>query len=125
MTAVTGQIKKRGVGGSGAPDIAWQTDRYIIGHKKTTWFRPEFTYHAYRYIEIDGLKEKPKKDQIIGLSIHTPVKQENYFTSSSPLLNEIQNTVRRTFLANLVGGQSDCSEREKFGYVSRKKSLQG
>ena len=116
MTAVTGQIKKRGVGGPGAPDIAWQTDRYIIGSKKPSWFSPEFTYHAYRYMEIDGLEQKPKKNQIIGLSIHTPVKQENHFTSSSPLLNEIQNTVRRTFLANLVGVQSDCPAREKFGY---------
>lgn len=116
MTAVTGQIKKRGVGGPGAPDIAWQTDSYTIGDKNSVWFRPEFTYHAYRYMEIDGLMAKPTIDQIIGLSIHTPVGQKNNFTSSSPLLNEIQNTVRRTFLANLVGVQSDCPAREKFGY---------
>lgn len=116
MTAVTGQIKKRGIGGPGAPEIAWQADSYTIGDKNSVWFRPEFTYHAYRYIEIDGLMTKPTKDQIIGLSIHTPVGQKNNFTSSSPLLNEIQNTVRRTFLANLVGVQSDCPAREKFGY---------
>ena len=116
MTAVTGQIKKRRVGGPGAPDIAWQTDSYTIGDKNPVWFRPEFTYHAYRYMEIDGLMAKPTIDQIIGLSIHTPVGQKNNFTSSSPLLNEIQNTVRRTFLANLVGVQSDCPAREKFGY---------
>ena len=116
MTSVTGQIKKRGVGGPGAPDVAWQTDSYIIGNKTPTWFRPDFTYHAYRYMEIEGLRGKPKKEEIIGLSIHTKVNQENHFISSSSLLNEIQNTVRRTFLANLVGVQSDCPAREKFGY---------
>ena len=31
MTAVTGQIKNKGTGGPGAPEIAWQTDSYIIG----------------------------------------------------------------------------------------------
>ena len=116
LTSVTGQIKKKGVGGPGAPDIAWQTDSYIFGDKSPTWFRPEFTYHAYRFIEIDGLRQKPKKEDIIGLSIHTKVDQENNFTSSSKLLNDIQKTVRRTFLANLVGVQSDCPAREKFGY---------
>ena len=116
MTSVTGQIKKKGVGGPGSPDVAWQTDSYIIGDKSPTWFRPEFTYHAYRYMEIDGLRQKPKKKDITGLSIHTKVDQENHFTSSSNLLNEIQKTVRRTFLANLVGVQSDCPAREKFGY---------
>lgn len=116
MTSVIGQIKKRGIGGPGAPDVAWQTDSYIIGNKRPTWFRPEFTYHAYRYMEIDGLKEKPKKEDIVGLSIHTSVDQKNHFTSSAPLLNEIQKTIRRTFLANLVGVQSDCPAREKFGY---------
>ena len=34
MTTVAGQIKRKGVGGPGAPDIAWQTDNYIIGNKK-------------------------------------------------------------------------------------------
>ncbi len=116
MTSVTGQIKKRGLGGPGAPEIAWQNDSYIIGDKNPVWFRPEFTYHAYRYMEIEGLKLELKKDDIIGLSIHSEVDQGNHFTSSSNLLNDIQKTVRRTFLANLVGVQSDCPAREKFGY---------
>ena len=90
MTSVIGQIKKSGLGGPGAPDVAWQTDSYIMGDESPIWFRPEFTYHAYRYMEIDGLEEKPKKDEIVGLSIHSAVDQKNYFTSSAPLLNEIQ-----------------------------------
>ena len=36
MTAVTGQIKRKGVGGSGAPDIAWQTGSYIISQNLLT-----------------------------------------------------------------------------------------
>ncbi|MGA0373461.1 MAG: family 78 glycoside hydrolase catalytic domain [Flavobacteriaceae bacterium] len=116
MTSVIGQIKKKGTGGPGAPDVAWQTNSYIIGDENPTWFRPDFTYHAFRFMEIDGLSEKPKKSEIMGLSIHTAVDQKNHFTSSTPLLNEIQKTVRRTFLANLVGVQSDCPAREKFGY---------
>ena len=116
MTTVAGQIKRKGVGGPGAPDIAWQTDNYIIGNKKRQWFSPDFTYHTYRYMEIRGLKEKPKMDDIRGLFMHTNVTNENSFSSSSQLLNSIQDASERTFLSNLVSVQSDCPAREKFGY---------
>jgi len=116
MTAVAGQIKKKGVGGPGAPDIAWQTDSYIIGHKNGQWFSPDFTYHTYRYMEIRGLKEKPKMEHVRGLFMHTNVANENSFSCSSALLNSIQEASERTFLSNLVSVQSDCPAREKFGY---------
>ena len=116
MTTVAGQIKRKGVGGPGAPAIAWQTDSYIVGSKKEQWFSPDFTYHTYRFMEIKGLKEKPKMDDVRGLFMHTNVVNENSFSSSSELLNSIQDASERTFLANLVSVQSDCPAREKFGY---------
>lgn len=116
MTAVIGQIKRKGVGGPGAPDIAWQTDSYIIGDNNNAWFSPEFTYHTYRYMEIGGLDKKPNLSDIKGLFIHTNLTNKNSFSSSSELLNSIQQATERTFLANLVSVQSDCAAREKFGY---------
>lgn len=116
MTTVTGQIKQKGVGGPGAPDIAIQTDHYVIGTKKEQWFSPDFTYHTYRYMEIHGLREKPSLDEVRGLFMHTNVVNENSFSSASSLLNSIQDATERTFLANLVSVQSDCPAREKFGY---------
>ena len=116
MTTVIGQIKRKGVGGPGAPEIAWQTDSYIIGTEKEAWFQPDFTYHTYRYMEISGLKTKPEISDIEGLFLHTNVENQNSFASSSELLNSIQTITERTFLANLISVQSDCPAREKFGY---------
>ncbi|MFK8163842.1 MAG: family 78 glycoside hydrolase catalytic domain [Lewinella sp.] len=116
MTTVAGQIKRKGVGGPGAPDIAWQTDSYILGDKEEQWFSPDFTYHTYRYMEITGLDEAPVLDDVRGLFLHTNVANENSFASSSTLLNSIQEAAERTFLTNLVSVQSDCPAREKFGY---------
>ncbi|MFN2396954.1 MAG: family 78 glycoside hydrolase catalytic domain, partial [Bacteroidales bacterium] len=116
MTTVTGQIKRKGVGGPGAPDIAWQTDSYIVGKNSGEWFTPDFTYHAYRYMEIAGLDAKPELTDIKGLFIHSNVPINNSFTCSSDLLNSIQKATERTFLANLVSVQSDCPAREKFAY---------
>ena len=116
MTTVIGQIKRKGMGGPGAPDTAWQTDTYIAKDNKPSWFTPGFTYHTYRYMEIVGLKEQPKSQDIRGLFLHSNVRNENTFFCSSDLLNDIQEITERTFLANLVGVQSDCPAREKFGY---------
>ena len=116
MTTVIGQIKKKGIGGPGAPDTAWQTDTYIAKDNKPAWFSPAFTYHTYRYMEIVGLKEQPKIQDVHGLFLHSNVKNENAFSCSSDLLDDIQEMTERTFLANLVGVQSDCPAREKFGY---------
>jgi len=116
MTSVAGQIKKKGMGGPGAPDIAWQTDSYIIGDEKEAWFTPDFTYHTYRYMEISGLKYQPQLKDITGLFLHTDIQRPNHFSCSSGLLNSIQEITERTFRANLVSVQSDCPAREKFGY---------
>lgn len=116
MTTVAGQIKRKGVGGPGAPDIAWQTDSYIFKGESEEWFSPDFTYHTYRYMEISGLDVQPEPEDIIGLFFHSNVPDLNSFTCSSDLLNSIQEAVERTFLANLISVQSDCPAREKFAY---------
>ncbi|KAA3656798.1 MAG: hypothetical protein DWQ10_14620 [Calditrichaeota bacterium] len=116
MTTVAGQIKKPGKGGPGAPDTAWQADTYIFGKEKDVLYSPEFTFHTYRYIEISGLKQKPLFLDIEGLALNTNVENKNTFSSSSELINSIQDATERTFLSNLLSVQSDCPAREKFGY---------
>ena len=116
MTTVAGQIKEAGKGGPGSPDIAWQTDTYIFGDETDVWYSPEFTFHTYRYMEISGLDIAPQISDIQGIALNTRVENRNAFTSSSQLINDIQSATRRTFLSNLIGVQSDCPAREKFGY---------
>ncbi|MCP4728432.1 MAG: family 78 glycoside hydrolase catalytic domain, partial [bacterium] len=116
MTSVAGQIKRAGVGGPGAPAIAWQTDKYVFGDKTDQWYSPEFTFHTYRYMEISGLKRQPLISDIEGIALNTNVENTGSYSCSSELVNSIQNATERTFLANLISVQSDCPAREKFGY---------
>ncbi|NND07452.1 MAG: family 78 glycoside hydrolase catalytic domain [Saprospiraceae bacterium] len=116
MTSVIGQIKRKGMGGPGAPDIAWQTNTYIVGRDTSTWFKPDFTYHTYRYMEIRGMQTQPQISDVKGLFFHSNLHQPNHFSCSSDLLNTIQEATERTFRANLISVQSDCPAREKFGY---------
>jgi alpha-L-rhamnosidase len=116
MTAVCGQIKRAGLGGPGAPAIAWQSDEFIFGKEKEVWYTPEFTFHVFRYIEIAGLAKAPALSDIQGIVLHTNVKDNGHFSTSSKLLNDIQQVTRQTFVNNLISVQSDCPGRERFGY---------
>lgn len=116
LTAVAGQLKEKGKGGAGAPDLAEQMGIYIFGDNTDVWYSPIFSFRVYRYMEILGIKYQPSKDDIQGIALSTNVEQKNSFSCSSKLINSIQDVSRRTFLSNLMSVQSDCPGREKFGY---------
>ncbi len=121
MTSVCGQIKgkrKDGVpkGGPGAPEVAWQEDTYVARGGGPETYTPRFTWHAFRYVELTGVDGKPAPGAIEGLRLHSDVEPAGTFSCSSERLNRIQKMVEWTFLSNLIGVQSDCPHRERFGY---------
>lgn len=125
LTSVCGQIKgtrkqKDGsimsVGGPGAPEIAWQQDVFIARGGGLERYRPDFTFHGFRFMEITGLPEPPKPSDCRGLPLHTELPDAGSFTCSNERLNRIQQMCRRTFLSNVISVQSDCPHRERFGY---------
>ncbi len=125
MTSVCGQIKgkrkndkgeEHPIGGPGAPEIAWQQDIYIARGGEGETYRPDFTFHAFRYMEITGLPETPKLEDICGIRLHSELPDAGTFSCSNELLNRIQKITRNTFRNNVVSVQSDCPHRERFGY---------
>ena len=125
LTSVAGQIKgmregpdgkKIPKGGPGAPEYAWQRDLYVARGGGPETFTPRFTFHAFRYMEITGLPEAPAAADIRAFPLRTDLTSAGTFTCSDEDLNRIQETCRRTFLANVMTVQSDCPHRERFAY---------
>jgi alpha-L-rhamnosidase len=125
LTSVCGQIKGKrkgpddrevSVGGPGAPAIAWQQDVFIARGGGREQYRPDFTFHGFRFMEITGLPEPPAPAACRGIPLHTDLPDAGTFACSDERLNRIQEMCRRTFLANAVSVQSDCPHRERFGY---------
>lgn len=115
MTSVAGQIKSKGVGGPGAPDIAWQTDTFIAaGGKKI--YTPKFTFHGFRYIEVNGLPKPLPLTSVTAMRLNSDVENVGTFECSNPLLNDIQSMCVRTFKSNIFSVQSDCPHRERLAY---------
>lgn len=117
MTSVCGQIKGGNKQAQGAqPDSprpaipAVQEDTF---RKATGPCSTKFVFRGFRYVEIQGATERP---QIWAERLAASVESAGEFTCSEPLLNQVQEITRRTFLSNMFSVQSDCPHREKFGY---------
>jgi alpha-L-rhamnosidase len=117
MTAVATQIKKGGIkGGPGAPETAWQEDRYTLKGSGLEIWSPRFTFHGFQYIEVRGWPGKPTLDDIEGLRLNADLNSAGTFSSSNEMFNRLHDIIQWTFLSNVFSVQSDCPAREKFGY---------
>ncbi|MBC6490540.1 family 78 glycoside hydrolase catalytic domain [Flavihumibacter stibioxidans] len=116
MTSAAGQVKRKGMGGPGAPDTAYQADQFFCSGKGEEFFQPLFTYHGFRYAEISGYAGELKAEDISGLVMQADLPNAGEFTCSDTVINNIQQVCRNTFLSNVFSVQSDCPHREKFGY---------
>ncbi|HOW17620.1 MAG TPA: family 78 glycoside hydrolase catalytic domain [Phycisphaerae bacterium] len=116
MTSVCGQIKQAGMGGPGAPPLAYQSETYICRGSGPEVYTPRFTFHGFRYVEVTGCPDRPTLDAIEGRRLNAAVDEVGSFECSNPLFNRIHEIVRWTLLSNLFSVQSDCPHREKFGY---------
>jgi len=116
LTGVCGQIKRAGMGGPGAPDVADQRDVYIRSGRGDEHYAPRFTWHGCRYVQIEGLAAPPATSDVRAVALASAVPDACEFECSSALFNDIHRLCRQTFLSNLFGVQSDCPARERFGY---------
>ena len=61
---------------------------YVARGGGETW-HPRFNMHAFRYIEVQGLKEKPPLSLVTGLIITNDEEQAGKFSSGNPRFNDI------------------------------------
>ncbi|MGK7395848.1 MAG: family 78 glycoside hydrolase catalytic domain [Candidatus Cyclobacteriaceae bacterium M3_2C_046] len=115
-TTAAAQIKRKGRGGPGAPEVAWQEDRYITKGAGTEVFEPRFTFHGFRFVEITGLPYQPSLNDLEGLRLNADLADNASFECSNQLFNRVQEVAEWTMLSNVFSIESDCPAREKYGY---------
>ena len=94
-----------------------QKSEYISSGAQGEIFCNRFNYIAGRYITFEGLKTKPKLEDITGYAIGTDLKRTGTFDSSDELFNQIYEADLWTWRANLIEGFTmDCPHRERLGY---------
>ena len=95
---------------------AQQLDTFY--HKSSPFYKPTFTYHGFRYVEVTGYPRKLTSVDIEKIEVHTAVDMNSNFTSDTPQLKLIQDAVVRGQLSNLMSVPTDCDQRdERLGWM--------
>ena len=122
LTQTAGQIK-RGNGGPGAPRVAEQKDVLIAGGadaQGVEGYRPPFTWHICRYVEVRGLKTLLAPGQVLFWPISSLLYESRSdrwkWKPKNADLARLHEVCRRTFRSNLVGTSTDCPGRERLCY---------
>ena len=94
----------------------FQTEYCILSGKTEESFEPRFTYHGLRYIQVEGLSQKPDSTTIKGMWVHTDMEETGSFSCSNEKFNKLYNAYKQTYL-NYVHHQPADALREKMGWT--------
>ncbi|TWU39621.1 glycoside hydrolase family 78 protein [Novipirellula artificiosorum] len=81
---------------------------------RITW-KPTFTFHGFRYVELSGLPQgsTPTADWVKGLVLHSDLKRTGSFESSHEKLNQLQRNIDWGQRGNFLDIPTDCPQRDE------------
>ena len=93
------------------------TDIYTCkGGGEEIW-EPRFTFHGFRYIEVQGLP-KDGTVEVTGIVLHSDAPPTGSFSCSNPLLNQLQKNIVWGQKSNFLEIPTDCPQRdERLGWT--------
>ena len=97
---------------------AQATDRYTLrGDGVETW-EPRFTFHGFRYAEVEGWPGYVQADDIRAVVCHSDLERTGWFECSDPLINRLHENVVWSMRGNFLDVPTDCPQRdERLGWT--------
>ncbi len=94
------------------------TDYYILrGERVETW-EPRFTFHGFRYAEIENWPGELRLDDIRAVVCHSDMERTGWFECSEPLINRLHENVVWSMRGNFFDIPTDCPQRdERLGWT--------
>jgi alpha-L-rhamnosidase len=93
---------------------ATQTDNYILsGDPNGETYEPRFTVHGFRYISVFGSPHPLTVNDVQCLVVHSETTVKGHFSSSNPVINQIQHNVQWGQLSNSMSLPTDCPQRDE------------
>ena len=97
---------------------ALATDVYILKGRGEEVFRPHFTFHGFRYVEVTGFPGKPTLNSLRGCAINTDLPTTGTFTCSDRIINQLQSNIVWSQRGNFISIPTDCPQRdERLGWM--------
>lgn len=98
--------------------FAKATDCYTLkGGEPETW-EPRFTFHGFRYAEVNNWPGELKLEDVTAVVIHSDMERTGWFDCSDPLLNKLHQNVVWGMRGNFLDVPTDCPQRdERLGWT--------
>ena len=98
---------------------ARQTDYYTLkGDPDGEIYESRFTFHGFRYVEVNGLTEPPAPDLLTAIVLHSDNPAAIEFECSNPLVNQLQHNIQWGWWGNSIDIPTDCPQRdERLGWT--------
>ena len=89
---------------------------YICNGNKKQEYSPSFTFMGFRYVSVEGIKQKDLK--LSALALYSDIKRTGTFNCSNELLNQLQSNIVWSTTSNFVDIPMDCPQRdERMGWT--------
>ncbi|HEX5730888.1 glycoside hydrolase family 78 protein [Microbacterium sp.] len=97
---------------------ARSTDHYTLaGRPDGEDWEPRFTFHGFRYAEIDGwpgdVDAAADAGDLVARVYHTDLERTGWFETSDPLVNRLHENVVWGMRGNFVDIPTDCPQRDE------------
>jgi len=93
------------------------TDRFILSGGQDT-FEPTFTFHGFRYVEVDGWPGDITPEALRAVVIGSDLQRTGLFECSDPMLNQLHANIVWGMRGNFVSLPTDCPARdERLGWT--------
>lgn len=97
---------------------AKQLDVYVLKGNGVEKFEPHFTFQGFRYIKIEGFPGDLKPGDLTAVAMYSDMRPTGSFTSSNPLINQLQHNIQWGQKGNFLDVPTDCPQRdERLGWT--------
>jgi alpha-L-rhamnosidase len=91
-------------------------ETYVLRGGRREAFEPRFTFHGFRYAEVQGLATAPI---LVGRVVHSDTPWTGRFESSSDLVNRLWHNAAWGQRGNFLSVPTDCPQRdERLGWLA-------
>jgi alpha-L-rhamnosidase len=94
------------------------TDMYILSGEGVETWEPGFTFHGFRYVEVDNWPGPLNADAVVAVVVHSDMERTGHFESSDAMINRLHANAVWSMRGNFLSLPTDCPQRdERFGWT--------
>ena len=94
------------------------TDVYILSGEGVEIWEPEFTFHGFRFVEVDNWPGPLDAGAVVAVVVHSDMERTGFFESSDAMIDRLHANAVWSMRGNFLSLPTDCPQRdERFGWT--------